>query len=64
MAREHLPLKFGKKPKISIKSKLQRSELNNSGRLEVHQMQVCLPKFGKVKSSDTETNEEGRNDQL
>ena len=62
MAREHLPLKFGKKPKISIKSKLQRSEQSNSGRLEVHQMQVCLPKFRDEQSYGNKANTEGRND--
>ena len=45
IAREHLALKFGKRPKIIIMSQLQRSELNNSGRLEVDPMQVCMPKF-------------------
>ena len=64
MTREHLALIFGKRSKIIITSKLQRFELNNSGGLEIDPTQVCLPKFGKVKSSDTETNEEGRNDQL
>ena len=45
IARERLALKFGKRPKIIIKSKLQRSELNNSGRLEVDPMQVGMPKY-------------------
>ena len=64
MAREHLLLKFGKRPNIIIGSKLQRSELNNSERLEVDPMQVCLPKFREAQSSDSKTNEEGRNDLL
>ena len=64
MAREHLLLKFGKRPNIIIGSKLQRSELNNSGRLEVDPMQVCLPKFREAQSSDSKTNEEGINDPL
>ena len=51
-------------PKIIIKSKLQRYELNNSGRLKVDPMQVCLPKFWKAQSSGSKTNEEKRNDQL
>ena len=64
MAREHLLLKFGKRPNIIIGSKLQRFELNNSERLEVDPMQVCLPKFREAQSSDSKTNEEGRNDLL
>ena len=59
-----LPLKFGKKPKIIIKSQLQRSEQSNSGRLQVYHMQVCLPKFRDAQSSGDEANTEGRNGQL
>ena len=64
IAREHFALELGKMPKIIIKSKLQRYELNNSGRLKVDPMQVCLPKFWKAQSSGSKTNEEKRNDQL
>ena len=64
MAREHLLLKFGKRPNIIIGSKLQRSELNNSERLEVDPMEDCLPKFRKAQSSDSKSNEGGRNDPL
>ena len=53
-----LGAKIWKISKIIIKSKLQRSELNNSGRLEVDPMQVCLPKFWKAQSSGSKTNEE------
>ena len=64
IASEHFALELGKMPKIIIKSKLQRYELNNSGRLKVDPMQVCLPKFWKAQSSGRKTNEEKRNDQL
>ena len=57
MAREHLLLKFGKRPNIMIGSKLQRFELNNSERLEVDPMQVCLPKFREAQSSDSKREE-------
>ena len=55
IARERLALKFGKRPKIIIKSKLQRSELNNSGRLEVDQILICLPQFEKAQSFGSNT---------
>ena len=64
MAREHLALKFGKRPKIIIKVKTQRFGQNNSGRLEVDTMQVCVLQFRQAATSRRKTIVEEQNDPI